>query len=206
MLKINKYGNYKANTIKFFDKVAEKNHGDSHKHYEKALEWIESLNIKRILDLGTGRGDFIESLKKKYPQRQYDIYGIDISENMISKAKSKGIDAKFSVGESENIKFENNYFDLVVCINSFHHYEKPEISIKEIHRVLQDGGVLILGEIYLPKILAKFINKLLPYGTTGDYKIYSLEELKKMFQKENLYLEKQNYVFPSIKTYMFRKH
>ena len=55
-------------------------------------------------------------------------------------------------------------------------------------------------------MVKKVINKLLPYGTTGDYKIYSLEELKKMFQKENLYLEKQNYVFPSIKTYMFRKH
>lgn len=205
-MKINKYGNYKKNTIKFFDKVAEKNHGDSHKHYKKALEWIEQLNVKSILDLGTGRGDFIESLKKKYPQRQYDIYGIDISENMIKKAKSKGIDAKFSVGDSQNLKFKNNYFDLVVCINSFHHYEKPDIAIKEMGRVLQNGGVLILGEIYLPKFLAKSINKLLPYGTTGDYKIYSTDELKKMFQSESLYFENQNYVFPSIKTYMFRKY
>lgn len=204
-MKINKNGNYKSNTIKFFDRVAEKNHGDSFKHYKIALKWMESIKVDKVLDLGTGRGDLIEEIRKNPNYKNLDIYGVDISENMIKKSISKGIDAKFSVGDSENIKFNDGYFDLELCINSFHHYENIEKSVKEMSRVLKKGGVLILGEIYLPNILSYFINKLLPYGTTGDYKIYSSEELKNIFKNENLYLEKQVYTFPSIKTYMFRK-
>lgn len=204
-MKINKFGNYKSNTINFFNRVAEKNHGDSHKHYRTILEWMKTLKIEKVLDLGTGRGDFIEKIRENSQYKDIDIYGIDISENMIKKSISKGIDAKFSIGDSENINFEDEYFDLEVCINSFHHYENVEKSAKEMCRVLKKDGVLMLGEIYLPNILSCFINKLLPYGTTGDYKIYTSEELKKIFENENLYLEKQSYVFPSIKTYMFRK-
>ncbi len=204
-MKINKCGNYKSNTINFFNRVAEKNHGDSYKHYKTVLDWMKGIKIEKILDLGSGRGSFIEKIRENYEYKDVDIYGIDISENMIKKSIDKGINAKFFVGDSENIKFEDEYFDLEICINSFHHYENTEKSVKEMSRVLKKDGVLILGEIYLPKILNFLINKLLPYGTTGDYKIYSSEELESIFKNENLYLEKQKYTFPSIKTYMFRK-
>ncbi|MGL5936532.1 MAG: methyltransferase domain-containing protein, partial [Cetobacterium sp.] len=29
-------------------------------------------------------------------------------------------------------KFPDNFFQIITCLNSFHHYENPKISLKEI--------------------------------------------------------------------------
>jgi ubiquinone/menaquinone biosynthesis C-methylase UbiE len=62
-----------------------------------------------------------------------------------------------SIGE--NCPFKANVFDYVLCINVLDHCIKPEEVLKEIKRILKDGGLLIfhLNTFQLPEF---FLSKL----------------------------------------------
>ena len=38
---------------------------------------------------------------------------------------------KYIIGRADEIKFPDSYFDIVFCLNSFHHYLSPENVIKK---------------------------------------------------------------------------
>ncbi|MDX8336183.1 class I SAM-dependent methyltransferase [Candidatus Cetobacterium colombiensis] len=204
-MKIKKSSTYKKNTINFFNKMANKNHGDSFKHYDNVIKWIKNKNGTELLDIGTGKGDLLEKILLIYPNKNWNLVGIDISEKMIEKAVEKNISAKFKVGDSENLPFKNSSFDIITCINSFHHYENPEKAISEIKRVLRPGGIIILGEIWIPGFFRNIINFFLPFMKTGDYKIYSSDEIRYIFTQQNIIqIDKKN-IFPSNCTYLLKK-
>lgn len=204
-MKIKKSSTYKKNTINFFNKMANKNHGDSFKHYDNVIKWIKNKNETELLDIGTGKGDLLEKILLIYPNRNWNLVGIDISEKMIEKAVEKNLSAKFEVGDSENLPFKNCSFDIITCINSFHHYENPEKAISEIKRVLRPNGIIILGEIWIPGFFRNVINFFLPFMKTGDYKIYSSDEIRDIFAQQNIIqIDKKN-IFPSNCTYLLKK-
>lgn len=72
----------------------------------------------------------------------YDIQGIchhvDIAENLICEFKNH------TVASVENLPFEKDVFDAVICVGSVLNYCDAVISIKEISRVLKKGGYLVL--------------------------------------------------------------
>lgn len=206
-MKLNRIIDYKTNTIKFFDKMADKKHGDSFKHYDNVIDWLSNFSEATLLDLGTGKGDLLKRVINSFPNedKKWKLIGIDISSKMIEQAIKKNILAEFKVGDSENIPFEDSYFDIITCINSFHHYSLPEKSISEISRVLKPNGILILGEIWLPFPFKTLVNFSLPFLSTGDFKIYSTQEIKDMFSQQNFKLLEKNYIFPSNCTYLLKK-
>ena len=88
----------------------------------------------KILDIGCGKGyllyDFLQ-LKK-----DAEIYGIDISNYAIKNAKEE-IRDRLKVGNATDIPWPDNYFDLVVSINSLHclHCYDLDKALHEINRV-----------------------------------------------------------------------
>lgn len=103
----------------------------------------------RILDLGCGPGMLTGSLLELGDE----IYGIDLSEDMIKKAVSefrdKDYDSKvfFSVGDAEKLDFPDSFFDAVVCLGLLRYLDSLEKGLSEIHRVLKPEGVMI-GTFY----------------------------------------------------------
>ena len=65
----------------------------------------------KILDIATGTGDIISSIKKIYPNT--DCYGIDPSKNMLSIARQKNIGINFIEAYSEERPFPENSFDII---------------------------------------------------------------------------------------------
>ena len=65
----------------------------------------------KILDIATGTGDIISSIKKIYPNT--DCYGIDPSKNMLSIARQKNIGINFIEAYSEELPFPENSFDFI---------------------------------------------------------------------------------------------
>lgn len=139
---------YKDMSIKEFTKAAEiydSWHAGVYEmckdDYPPGLEKLKKYPFQELLDVGCGTGPMIELLLKEFPDKSYT--GIDLTPRMIEVAQEKKLDhSRFLVGDSENLPFEKDTFDAVICTNSFHHYPNPQAFINEASRVLKDGGSL----------------------------------------------------------------
>ena len=121
---------------------------------KKAVKMLKEVSPKRIIDLATGTGDFaIEALKLK-PEK---IIGVDISNGMLEKGrikmKKKGVDdiIEMKNGDSENLPFEDNYFDALTVGFGVRNYEDLEKGLSEMLRVLKPGGKAVILEFSKPK-------------------------------------------------------
>ena len=93
------------------------------------------LNDKsKILESGCAKGFMIYDLKKILPKSE--IIGIDISRYAIKNCK-KEVKKFLSLGNAKKLRFKDNYFDLVISINTLHNLNKKDCakSLKEINRV-----------------------------------------------------------------------
>jgi demethylmenaquinone methyltransferase/2-methoxy-6-polyprenyl-1,4-benzoquinol methylase len=121
---------------------------------KKAVKMLRSVNPTRILDIATGTGDFaLESLVLKPTQ----IVGLDISSGMLEhgrvKMKKKGVDHIITLqqGDSEDIPYEDNYFDGLTVGFGVRNFENLEKGLGEMLRVVRPGGKLIILEFSKPK-------------------------------------------------------
>jgi demethylmenaquinone methyltransferase/2-methoxy-6-polyprenyl-1,4-benzoquinol methylase len=138
---------------------------------KKAVKMLRSVNPKRILDIATGTGDFaLESLVLKPTQ----IVGLDISSGMLDhgrvKMKKKGVDHIITMqqGDSEDIPYEDNYFDGLTVGFGVRNFENLEKGLGEMLRVVRPGGKLIILEFSKPKkfpikqLFAFYSNNIIP--------------------------------------------
>jgi ubiquinone/menaquinone biosynthesis C-methylase UbiE len=105
----------------------------------------------RVLDIGTGSGLLaIELAKAK--NCHFDIVAIDISENMISKARENARQSgvadniSFIVATAAALPFADNSFDLVISYASLHHWFKPMAVFNEIAWVTGETGCVIIRD------------------------------------------------------------
>jgi demethylmenaquinone methyltransferase/2-methoxy-6-polyprenyl-1,4-benzoquinol methylase len=121
---------------------------------KKAVAMLKEIQPKRILDLATGTGDFAIASLKLQPE---EVVGMDISEGMLEvgrkKMKDRGFDKVVSMrlGDSEDLPFEDNYFDALTVGFGVRNYENLEKGLAEMLRVVRPGGKLIILEFSKPK-------------------------------------------------------
>nr|AWI66908.1 Methyltransferase [Caecomyces sp.] len=151
--------------------------------YDPANKEIVKEPFKDFLDIGCGTGNTIEYLLKEYPDAHYT--GIDLAEKMIEVAKKKiqHDNVEFLVGDAENLPFEDNKYDVIICKESIHHYPNPEKFFKESFRVLKPNGRLIIVDMNCNTVLRLFWNKVLfPYLINmGDCHVFSEAEIKEYY-------------------------
>ncbi len=115
---------------------------------EKLKLMAECLDIKsgsRVLDVGTGTGVFLSFLSSKVGSNG-QIVALDVAEEMLRKAVSKGFDGDISYlnAEVNNIPLSDETFDSVVCYSSFPHFQDKPKALVEIIRVTRSGGSLFI--------------------------------------------------------------
>jgi len=121
---------------------------------KKAVNMLRDLKPQRILDLASGTGDFAIASLKLHPK---EIIGMDISEGMLAvgkeKMKNKGVENIISMrlGDSENLPFEDNYFDALTVGFGVRNYENLSKGLTEMLRVVRPGGKIIILEFSKPK-------------------------------------------------------
>ena len=93
-----------------------------------------------ILDVGCGSGFSIEKILPK----NFNVYGIDTTEEVISYAKKMRPDYHFQVGHAESLPFEDNFFDAIFYLDVIEHLKDPFLSLKEARRVLRPEGIVII--------------------------------------------------------------
>ena len=105
----------------------------------------------QVLDLGGTR------IRKR---GQFDIerYGLRVVHANLTTAKKPDIQA-----DAAHIPFRNDCFSAVICSELLEHVLDPRTVLREVHRVLQEGGTLLICVPFLYRI----------HGDPHDYGRYT---------------------------------
>ena len=110
-----------------------------------------------------------------------DVYGIDISEYAIENS-IEDLRGKLKVGNALSLPYMDNYFDLVISINTLHNLEGKDIikSFEELKRVTKKNSYIILDAYSNEKEKEELKNWNLTAKT-----IKHVNEWKKFFKQVN---------------------
>lgn len=175
---------YKENSRRAFDRQAptyDTASFGSHARglYPILLSQLAQLPRRRVLDVGCGTGELLRMVGERFPETTRT--GLDLSAEMLSVARHKlGEGVELVQGDAERLPFADGAFDVVLCCDSFHHYPNPRAALAQFARVLQPGGILLLGECTAPAGVRAVTNLLLPLSREGDVRIYSARELEEL--------------------------
>jgi ubiquinone/menaquinone biosynthesis C-methylase UbiE len=141
-----------------------------------------------LLDIGCGTGLFAE----KYLRHGGTAVGIDLSRNMIERARGRCGMCDFTLATGESIPFCNNSFDAIASLLVFSYVRDPQAMLKEAHRVLRPGGAIsicTLGKKLLTSgipVIYRVSEKIrIPHVVMKDFgeHYYDEEEMHQLFSE-----------------------
>ena len=191
---------YKELSVKEFTKAAEiydSGHAGIYEmckdDYPPILEELRRTSFQNLLDVGCGTGPMIELLTTEYPDRHYT--GLDLTPKMIEMANAKHLkNARFLVGDSENLPFSDAEFDAVICANSFHHYPNPQKFFDGVARVLSPGGTFVLRDYTSSGFIVWLMNHVeMPMANLighGDVRCYTVKQVRQFCENAGLTVER----------------
>jgi ubiquinone/menaquinone biosynthesis C-methylase UbiE len=102
---------------------------------------LDYLNVKSILDIGSGTGRAIAHIKSVRPDIQ--IVGIEPVEELRHVGYKKGLHpTELIAGDATKLQFQDGEFDLVCEFGVLHHIPKPEIAVSEMLRVARKAIII----------------------------------------------------------------
>ena len=153
-----------------------------------------NLKDKKILDYGCGAGVHLLWLS----EISMEVVGIDLSKNSIAKAQNRiteegSRNVKVIIGDCEKTGIADESFDAVFDGGTFSSLDLDS-AIKEIHRLLKPGGILLgietLGHnpfTNLKRQINKILGKRTSFATNHIFKISDLEKLKTYFNIDKIH-------------------
>ena len=162
---------------------------------KKVLQMVAKTDPNIILDIATGTGDLAILMTQTNAKK---IIGLDISAGMLEVGNQKIKDKNLSntiemvLADSENMPFEDHYFDAITVAFGVRNFENLEKGLAEILRVLKPNGIFVILETSVPDKT--------PYKQ--GYTFYSkniLPMIGKLFSKDNAaygYLSESAAIFP----------
>ncbi len=138
-----KYDNISRKYDKKLEKTEMKFLGEWRKNLLKGLKGD-------ILEIGVGTGKNL-----KYYDKDANVTGIDLSSEMLGKAKEKQkiLNRKFKLiqMDAQDLRFEDKTFDCVICTLFLCSAPDPVRVIKEMKRVCKKNGKILMIEHMLSK-------------------------------------------------------
>ena len=157
--------------------------------FKKLVDRADLKPDAKILDLGTGYGEYAISLGQALPQAE--VHALDIDHSRINTVKealenlsSKNITAHCNYVE----EIEQNNFDFIFSIDVFEHLDPNLMPFKTAFEKLKSGGHFL---VKIPNVDQKTILNEKYFDEHHDWleeehigQIYDLEGLKKRFENE----------------------
>ena len=111
------------------------------------------------VDLGSGRGNDVIRLAEEVGETGF-VYGIDISEGMITKAKAnlekfEVANAEILKAELENLPLKNDSVNLVISNCTINHAADKHAVWNEVFRILKSAGRFVVSDIYATSPIAE---------------------------------------------------
>ena len=122
---------------------------------KKAINWLKPFRPQRMMDVATGTGDFaIQACRVLNPK---ELIGTDISEGMMNvgrqKVKAAGLQERISFAKEDctALTFPDNRFDAITVAFGVRNFEDLDKGLREMHRVLDTNGKLVILELSEPE-------------------------------------------------------
>ncbi len=150
----------------------------------KKVHLISKLNTGTgtLLDIGAGTGDFLAVAKKK----GWDAKGVEPNTQAKELAKQKGIDLV-----PETKEYISQKFDVITMWHVLEHVPDVEFQIKELKRLLQPGGHLIIAVPNFKSYDATYYKSFwAAFDVPRHLWHFSKKAIHLLFEKHDLYLEK----------------
>ncbi|WLD92625.1 class I SAM-dependent methyltransferase [Alkalihalobacillus sp. AL-G] len=92
-----------------------------------------------VVDIACGTGNYTIALEGL----GLHMTGVDISAEMITKAKSKSKSIKLDIADAQNLPYSKSTFDGATCTLSIHHFDNLSAPFQEVFRVIDKGRFVI---------------------------------------------------------------
>ena len=149
-------------------------------HHDILRRELKGVHEKRVLELATGSGSAVNFLMN---DNQYT--GTDISPGLLRKAvkqfQSAGFEEPgFYVARADDLPFEDESFDVCLCLLSLNFFDDLAKVLKEVNRVLSPGAIFVCA-VPVPERNTR--------GSTIRGELRSEDELVKIFCRNGLRFE-----------------
>ncbi len=142
------------------------------------LSHVDFKDHWTMLDIGCGGGATLQRLLKR--SKDAKVYGIDISEESIAKARDVNaaqLDSQvfLTQGSAAQLPYEDRKFDLVTAVETVYFWPELPKCLKEIYRVMKPGAIfaIMIEVVDGDSVWTNVVD-----GMT----VYSPEQLKKLLE------------------------
>lgn len=162
-----------------FDNIAEKydfandifTFGQHRIWKKEVLKQCDFKDNQNYLDIATGTGD-LAIYARNQCKFNLNIYATDINEAMLNvfhkKNEKQKLNIKITKSDARDLPYQDNFFNSVTIAYGIRNIPNPQVCLKDIHRILKNGGVLIILETGVPNGLSKYpynfyVSKIVPF-------------------------------------------
>jgi ubiquinone/menaquinone biosynthesis C-methylase UbiE len=150
-----------------------------------SLAALELGGDDRLLDVGCGTG----AASRAAADAAESVVGVDLSPKMVRQAVrlADAVDAvDFAIADAEDLPFRDGAFTAILCSNSFHHYPDPIRAVREMVRVLERGGRLVIGDACSDLVAARIADVFLRRFEPGHVRLHRSAEIGSFAQAAGL--------------------
>jgi len=115
----------------------------------KLKKYLEKYPNAHILDIGTGRGDFIALIDQLY-QNYSEIIGIDITDHLIEINNTRyesNPKIKFIKDDILLSNLKEGTFDVVCLSNTLHHLGYLDETLRAMNAMVKEDGIIVINEM-----------------------------------------------------------
>lgn len=158
---------------------------------------VPAININSVLELASGTGRVTRHLREHLPA-SIKLIATDLSPDMLEVNKSKFTNSEgveFAVADMQNLPFESNKFDVVVCQFGMMFPPDKQKAFDEAYRVLKPGGLFLFStweKTDRVEIFSLVYKHILPFFAGEDparflipYSLHDVNQLKNFLIKSN---------------------
>lgn len=93
-----------------------------------------------LLDIGCATGVFLDAMRR---QGHWELHGVEVNPDVAEVARR---DHRLDVfaGTLEEAAYPDNHFDVVTLWDVLEHLHDPAATLREIHRILKDDGIVVI--------------------------------------------------------------
>jgi ubiquinone/menaquinone biosynthesis C-methylase UbiE len=119
---------------------------------ERIRRLVASAQLKgheSVLDIATGPGYIAEA----FARGAREVIGVDLTAAMLAigeeRTRQNGLaNVSFRIGDAQDLPFERESFDVVVCRLALHHMQEPGRVVSEMSRVCKVRGTVLVEDIF----------------------------------------------------------